>query len=65
MQMGKAIEHYKPKPGQEDEPFYQGYLTRASAFIELGKAAKKDSPEQKAAYQASYDEAQKTRQATG
>jgi tetratricopeptide (TPR) repeat protein len=58
-QMGKAIEHYKPKPGQEDQPFFQGYLTRASAFIELGKVAKKDSPEQKTAYQASYDEVQK------
>jgi tetratricopeptide (TPR) repeat protein len=58
-QFGKAIEHFKPKPGQEDQPFLQGYLTRASAYIELGKAAKKDSPEQKAAYQASFDEAQK------
>ncbi len=57
-QFGKAIEHYKPKPGQEDQPFLQGYLTRASAFIELGKAAK-DPAAQKAAYQASFDEAQK------
>jgi tetratricopeptide (TPR) repeat protein len=58
-QFGKAIDHYKPKPGHEDEPFLQGYLTRASAYIELGKVAKKDSPEQKAAYQASFDEVQK------
>jgi tetratricopeptide (TPR) repeat protein len=57
-QIGKAIEHYKPKPGQEDQPFFQGYLTRASAFIELGKAAKNPA-EQKAAYQASYDDIQK------
>jgi tetratricopeptide (TPR) repeat protein len=55
-QMGKAIEHYKPKPGQEDRPFFEGYLSRAAAYIELGKAAPKDSPEQKAAYQASLDE---------
>jgi tetratricopeptide (TPR) repeat protein len=58
-QFGKAIEHYKPKPGHEDEPFFQGYLTRASAYIELGKLAPKDSAEQKAAYQASFDECQK------
>ncbi len=58
-QMGKAIEHYKPKPGKEDEPFVQGYLSRANAFIELGKKAAENSPEQKAAYQASYDEIEK------
>jgi tetratricopeptide (TPR) repeat protein len=57
--IGKAIELYKPKPGQEDQPFFQGYLTRASAFLELGKKSPKDSPEQKAAYQASFDEIQK------
>ena len=58
-QMGKAIEHYKPKPGQEDRPFLEGYLSRASAYIELGKTDKKDSPEQKAAYQSSLEEVQK------
>jgi tetratricopeptide (TPR) repeat protein len=58
-QLGKAIEHYKPKQGQEDQPYLEGYLQRASAFIELGKKAKKDSPEQKAAFQASFDEVQK------
>jgi tetratricopeptide (TPR) repeat protein len=58
-QIGKAIEHYKPKPGQEDRPYLEGYLQRASAYIELGKVATKDSPEQKAAYQASFDEVQK------
>jgi tetratricopeptide (TPR) repeat protein len=58
-QIGKAIEHYKPKPGMEDRPYLEGYLQLASAYIELGKAATKDSPEQKAAYQASLDEVQK------
>jgi tetratricopeptide (TPR) repeat protein len=58
-QFGKAIEHYKPKPGQEDRPFLEGYLKRASSYIELGKVLKKDSPEQKAAYQSSLDEVQK------
>lgn len=57
-QIGKAIEHYKPKAGEDDQPFFQGHLTRASSYIELGKTAKKDSPEQKAAYQGSYDEIQ-------
>lgn len=57
-QFGKAIEHYKPKSGQEDQPFLQGYLTRAAAYIELGKIAK-DPAAQKAAYQAAADEAQK------
>jgi tetratricopeptide (TPR) repeat protein len=58
-QISKAIERYKPKPGMEDRPYLEGYLQQASAYIELGKAAAKDSPEQKAAYQASYDETQK------
>ena len=57
-QFGKAIENYSPKPGQEDVPFIQGYLTRSSTFIELGKATK-DPAAQKAAYQAAFDEAQK------
>ncbi len=57
-EFGKSIEHYKPKPGQEDQPFLQGYLTRAAAYIELGKAAK-DPAAQKAAYQAAAAEAQK------
>jgi tetratricopeptide (TPR) repeat protein len=57
-ELNRAIEHYKPKPGQEDQPYLQGFLTRANAYIELGKAAK-DPAEQKAAYQASYDAAEK------
>lgn len=57
-ELSKSIEHYKPKPGQEDVPYLQGFLTRANAYIELGKAAK-DPAEQKAAYQESYDAAEK------
>src|SRR4051812_10046054 len=57
--IGKASELYKPKPGQEDQPFFQAYLTRASSFVELGKKLAKDSPEQKAAYKASFDEVQR------
>jgi tetratricopeptide (TPR) repeat protein len=57
-QFGKAIEHYKPEPGAEEQPFLQGYLTLASAYIELGKKST-DPAAQKAAYQAAYDEAQK------
>lgn len=50
----KSIEHYKPKPGQEGQPYVQGYLTAASAYVELGKVAK-DEAIRKKAYQASYD----------
>ncbi|HEX3602085.1 MAG TPA: tetratricopeptide repeat protein [Lacipirellulaceae bacterium] len=57
-ELGKAIEHYKPKPGQEDVPYVQGYLTHASALIELGKKAKDDAA-RKAAYQASVDDCDK------
>jgi len=57
-EFGKAIEHYKPKAGHEDEPYYRGYLTRAATYIELGKAAK-DPQAQKAAYQAAVKESQK------
>jgi tetratricopeptide (TPR) repeat protein len=57
-EFGRAIEHYKPKPGHEDEPYAQGYLTRAATMIELGKAAK-DPTAQKAAYKAAIDESQK------
>ena len=55
-QLGKAIEHYKPKPNQEEQPYVQGYLTRASAFIELGKSLT-DATAKNAAYQAAVDEA--------
>jgi len=58
-QYGKAVAHYKPKPGKEDEPFVEGYLALSTANLELGKKAIKDSPEQKAAYKAAYDEVEK------
>jgi tetratricopeptide (TPR) repeat protein len=48
-QLAKAIEHYKPKAGQEDLPYVQGYLTLATAYIELGKTTK-DEAARKAAY---------------
>jgi tetratricopeptide (TPR) repeat protein len=56
-EIGKSIEHYKPKEGQEDLPFVQGYLTRSSAFIEQGKSLKTDEKARTAAYQAAVDEA--------
>ena len=58
-QMNKAIEHYKPKAGKEDEPFYQGYLSLANAEIEVAKKAAPGSAEQKAALQASVDQVNK------
>jgi tetratricopeptide (TPR) repeat protein len=57
-QLGKAIELYKPKAGAEDQPYLIGYLTRATAFIELGKATM-DEAARKATYQAAVDEASK------
>lgn len=57
-QLGKSIEHYKPKPGEEEQPFVQGYLTRSSAFVELGKKSTEEAAK-KAAFQAAVDEAQK------
>jgi tetratricopeptide (TPR) repeat protein len=57
-QLIEAIKHYKPKPDQEDVPYYQGHLTLAAAYIEVGKAAK-DPAAQKAAYETAAAEAQK------
>jgi tetratricopeptide (TPR) repeat protein len=57
-QFAKAVQHYKPKPGQEGQPYVQGYLSLATAHMEAGKASK-DPAAQKADYQASYDAAQK------
>ncbi len=57
-QLGKAIEHYKPKDPDDDLPFVQGILTRSSVFVELGKTMK-DEAAKKAAYQAAIDEAEK------
>ena len=55
-QLRKSIEHYKPKPGQEESPYLQGYLTLSSAYVEQGKAAK-DEAAKKAAFQAAVDTA--------
>jgi tetratricopeptide (TPR) repeat protein len=57
-QLAKAVEHYKPKPGQEDVPYVQGYITLISAYTELGKH-EKDEAARKAAYQAAINEANK------
>jgi tetratricopeptide (TPR) repeat protein len=53
-QFAKGVERYKPKPGQEDQPYLQGYLTWATALIELGKNTKDDAA-LKAAYQQSIE----------
>jgi tetratricopeptide (TPR) repeat protein len=37
--MGEAIKLYKPK-GDSDEPYAQGYLTKAAALVEAGKVEK-------------------------
>jgi tetratricopeptide (TPR) repeat protein len=57
-QFAKAIEHYKPKAGQEDLPYAQGYLTLATAYTELGKHAK-DEAASKAAYKSAMGECEK------
>lgn len=57
-QLVKAIELYKPKAGQEDVPYVQGYLTLATAYTELGKNSK-DEAASKAAYKASIGECEK------
>jgi tetratricopeptide (TPR) repeat protein len=49
-EIAKAIQRYKPKSGQEDVPYVQGYLTLASTYNELGKTAK-DEATKKAANQ--------------
>ncbi|HEY2840947.1 MAG TPA: tetratricopeptide repeat protein [Pirellulales bacterium] len=45
-----AIKRYKPK-GDSDEPYAQGYLTRAAALVEAGKT-EKDEAKKLADYQA-------------
>ncbi|MCI0335838.1 MAG: tetratricopeptide repeat protein [Planctomycetes bacterium] len=57
-QLGKAIEHYKPKNPDDKLPFVQGILTRSNVFVELGKTMKEEAAK-KAAYQAAIDEAEK------
>jgi tetratricopeptide (TPR) repeat protein len=53
----KAIEHFKPKPGEEDLPYVSGYLHYSNALVELGKVAKTPA-EQKADYQKAIEAAQ-------
>jgi tetratricopeptide (TPR) repeat protein len=47
----KALENYKPKDGKEDEPYWEGYIALANAYIELGKTSK-DEAASTAAYKA-------------
>jgi tetratricopeptide (TPR) repeat protein len=54
-ELGRAIQNYKPKPGQEDIPYMNGYLTLASTYIEHGKKTK-DPEAKKAAFQAAVDQ---------
>jgi tetratricopeptide (TPR) repeat protein len=56
-QFKKAIEHFKPKDPEDDSPYAQGYLTLASAYVELGKK-EKDEAAKKAAFQAAVDQAE-------
>jgi tetratricopeptide (TPR) repeat protein len=39
---GEAVKRYKPK-GDSDEPYAQGYLTKAAALVEGGKVEKDDA----------------------
>jgi tetratricopeptide (TPR) repeat protein len=56
-QLVKAVEHYKPKDPEDEMPFAQGYLTLASAYVELGKNTE-EPVAKKAAFQASVDQAE-------
>jgi tetratricopeptide (TPR) repeat protein len=57
-EFARSIQNYKPQPGREDEPYAQGYLLKASAHLELGKASTDEATRQ-AAYLASIEESQK------
>jgi tetratricopeptide (TPR) repeat protein len=57
-QFAKAIEHYKPKDPEDKLPFIQGILTRATAYMELGRVAKSAAAKQ-AAYEGARLEAEK------
>jgi tetratricopeptide (TPR) repeat protein len=54
----KAIEYYKPKDPEDKLPFLQGILSRATAFMELGRASKSEAA-QKAAYESARLESEK------
>ena len=53
----RAISNYVPKPGEEDQPYLQGYLTRASAYIEMGKNAEEVAAKREA-YQKALEDAE-------
>jgi tetratricopeptide (TPR) repeat protein len=53
-QIRKSIEHYKPADPEDELPFVQGYLTLASASVELGKTLKDEAAKNKA-FQDSID----------
>jgi tetratricopeptide (TPR) repeat protein len=57
-QLAKAIEKFKPKAGQEDVPYIEGYLQQANGYVELGKNSK-DEAARKAAYQKSIEVSEK------
>jgi tetratricopeptide (TPR) repeat protein len=63
-QFQKAIEHYKPMPGQEDVPNAQGHFALAAAYTELGKHSK-DAAARKAAFEAAINESNKLMQLLG
>jgi tetratricopeptide (TPR) repeat protein len=56
-ELGRAIENYTPKPGQEDIPFVNGYTALASTYIEYGKKVN-DPATKKAAFQAAIDQSE-------
>jgi tetratricopeptide (TPR) repeat protein len=56
-ELGRAIENYTPKPGQEDIPFVNGYTALASTYIEYGKKVN-DPATKKTAFQAAIDQSE-------
>jgi tetratricopeptide (TPR) repeat protein len=56
-ELGRAIQNYTPKPGQEEIPYMNGYLTLASTYIEHGKKIN-DPAAKKAAFQAAIDQSE-------
>ncbi len=56
-ELGRAIQNYTPKPGQEGIPYMNGYLTLASTYIEHGKKIN-DPAAKKAAFQAAIDQSE-------
>jgi tetratricopeptide (TPR) repeat protein len=56
-ELGRAIQHYTPKPGQEGIPYMNGHITLASTYIEYGKKTT-DPNAKKAAFQAAIDQSE-------